>query len=76
MKKFCPKDLFAIPRIDPLVDSTVGHPQMSFLDAFQGYHQISLSQSDQEKMAFHAPNRNYHYKKRRIHLLENGDSDV
>ena len=76
LKKFCPKDPFAIPRIDPLVDGTVGHPQMSFLDAFQGYHQIPLSPSDQEKMAFRAPNRNYHYQKRRIHLSENGDSDV
>ena len=37
------------------------HPQMSFLDAFQSYHQIPLSLPDQEKMAFHAPNGNYHY---------------
>ena len=35
---------------------------MSFLDAFQGYHQISLSLPDQEKMAFRAPNGNYHYR--------------
>ena len=28
---------------DPLVDAIVGHPQMSFLDAFQGYHQIPLA---------------------------------
>ena len=44
--KACPKDPFPIPRIDQLVDATVGHPQMSFLDAFQGYHQIPLSSSD------------------------------
>ena len=31
------------------------------LDAFQGYHQIHLSPSDQEKIAFCAPNGNYHY---------------
>ena len=31
------KDPFPLPRIDQLVDATVGHPQMSFLDAFQGY---------------------------------------
>ena len=35
---------------------------MSFLDAFQGYHQITLSLSDQEKIAFRAPNGNYHYR--------------
>ena len=38
-----------MPRIDQLDDATVGHPRMSFLDAFQGYHQISLAPEDQEK---------------------------
>ena len=33
--KACPKDPFPMPRIDQLVDATVGHPQMSFLDAFR-----------------------------------------
>ena len=35
---------------------------MSFLDAFQGYHQIPLALEDQEKTAFVTPTRNYHYK--------------
>ena len=35
---------------------------MSFLDAFQGYHQISLALEDQEKTSFVTPTRNYHYK--------------
>ena len=34
LNKACPKDPFPMPRIDRLVDSTVGHPRMSFLDAF------------------------------------------
>ena len=38
LNKACPKDPFPMPRIDQLVDVTVGHPRMSFLDAFQGYH--------------------------------------
>jgi len=42
LNKACPKDPFPILRIDQLVDATFGHPQMSFLDAFQGYHQIPL----------------------------------
>ena len=62
LNKACPKDPFPIPRIDQLVDVMVGHPQMSFLDAFQGNYQIPLSPSDQEKTAFHAPNGNYHYR--------------
>ena len=49
LNKACPKDPFPMPRIDRLVDSTVGHPRMSFLDAFQGYHQIPLAAEDQEK---------------------------
>ena len=35
---------------------------MSFLDAFQGYHQIPLALEDQEKTAFGTPTGNYHYK--------------
>ena len=35
---------------------------MSFLDAFQGYHQIALATDDQEKTAFLTPVENYHYK--------------
>ena len=51
-----------MPKIDQLVDVTVGHPRMSFLDAFQGYHQILLALDDQEKTAFVTPIGNYHYK--------------
>ena len=51
-----------MPRIDQLVDATVGHPRMSFLDVFQGYHQVLLALDDQEKTAFVTPTGNYHYK--------------
>ena len=34
LNKAYPKDSFPMPWIDQLVDATVGHPQMSFLDAF------------------------------------------
>ena len=43
LNKACPKDSFPMPRIDQLVDATVGHPRMSFLDTFQEYHQIPLA---------------------------------
>ena len=46
LNKVCPKDPFLVPWIDQLVDATVGHPRMSFLDAFQGYHQIPLALAD------------------------------
>ena len=51
-----------MPRIDQLVDATVGHPRMSFLDAFQGYHQIPLALGDQENTFFVTPIGNYYYK--------------
>ena len=51
-----------MPKIDQLMDATVGHPQMSFLDAFQGYHKILLAFDDQEKTAFVTLIGNYQYK--------------
>ena len=52
-----------MPRIDQLVDVTVGHSRMSFLDVFQGYHQIPLALSEKKKKkAFVTSIVNYHYK--------------
>ncbi|XP_050258888.1 uncharacterized protein LOC126703869 [Quercus robur] len=62
LNKACPKGHFPMPQIDQLVNSTVGHPWMSFLDAFQGYHQITLALDDQERTTFVTPVGNYHYK--------------
>ena len=46
LNKACPKNPFPMPEIDQLVDTTVGYPRMSFLDAFQEYHQIPLALGD------------------------------
>ena len=62
LNKACLKDPFPMLKIDQLVDAIVGHPWMSFLDAFQGYHQIPLALDDQEKTTFVTPIGNYHYK--------------
>lgn len=43
------------------MDATVGHQCISFLDEFQGYHQITLALEDQENTAFITPKGNYHY---------------
>ena len=51
-----------MPRIDQLVDATASHLWMSFLDTFQGYHQIPLALENQEKTTFVTPIGNYHYK--------------
>ena len=62
LNKACPKDPFPMPRIDQLMDATAGHPRMTFLDTFQGYHQIPLVLDDQEKTTFMTLIGNYHYK--------------
>ena len=38
LNKACPKDPFRLPRIDQVVDSTVGSELLCFLDAYSGYH--------------------------------------
>ena len=58
----CPKDSYPLPRIDQLVDSALGHDRLSFLNAFQGYHQIPMNLADQEKTAFITPKGAYCYK--------------
>jgi hypothetical protein len=52
LNKACPKDSFPFPRIDQLVDSTAGHKLLTFMDAFSGYNQIVMDESDQEKTSF------------------------
>ena len=46
LNKACPKDSYPSPRINLLLDSTVGHQLLSFMTAFSGYNQIRLEESD------------------------------
>ena len=62
LNKACPKDPFPLPRIDQLVDLASGHARLSFLNAFQGYHQIPMNDVDQDKTAFITPRGTYCYK--------------
>ncbi|XXG79912.1 hypothetical protein AAC387_Pa09g0879 [Persea americana] len=62
LNKACPRDSFPLPKIDQLIDATVGHSRMSFLDPYQGYHQIPLFVPDQEKTTFITPRGTYCYK--------------
>ena len=47
LNKACPKDPFPLPRIDQIIDATAGHDLLCFLDAYSGYHQIKMKESDQ-----------------------------
>jgi len=55
LNKHYPTDPFGLPRIDVVVDSTVGCELLSFLDSYSGYHQISLKEDDQIKTSFITP---------------------
>ena len=55
LNKACPKDPFALLRIDQVIDSTAGSELLSFLDATAGYHQIKLAVEDQIKTTFIIP---------------------
>jgi hypothetical protein len=46
LNRHYPKDPFAHPRIDQVVDSTVRGVLLCFLDCYLGYHQIALKVSD------------------------------
>ena len=50
LNKACPS--YLLPRIDTLVDSTARHQLLSFMDAFSGYNQIRMDESNQEKTSF------------------------
>ena len=52
VNRACPKDSFPLPRIDLIVDATVGHELLSFMDAFSGYNKIIIDPNDQEKTLF------------------------
>lgn len=40
LNKVYPKDSFPLLRIDTLVDLTIGHELLSFMDAFSSYNQV------------------------------------
>lgn len=62
LNKAYPKNSFPLSRIDSLVDFTLGHALLSFMDAFSGYNQIRIEEGDQEKKSFITNKGTYYYK--------------
>ncbi|KAM1567068.1 hypothetical protein ACFX1Z_045668 [Malus domestica] len=62
LNKRCLKDIFPIPLIDKLIDSTAGCELLSFMDAYSGYNQILMNPSDQEHTSFTTNRGLYCYK--------------
>ncbi|GKA45292.1 reverse transcriptase domain-containing protein [Tanacetum coccineum] len=63
LNKECPQDCYPLLEIDWKVESLCGYPFMCFLDAYKGYHQIQMAESDEEKTAFHTNQGVYCYTK-------------
>jgi hypothetical protein len=61
LNKACPKDEFALPRIDSLVDAAASSERMSLLDCYSGYHQIWMKKEDEPKTSFITPSGTYYY---------------
>jgi hypothetical protein len=55
LNKASPKVPFPLPRIDEIVDSSVGCELLCFLDAYSGYHQIKMKESDQLATSYITP---------------------
>ena len=55
LNKACPKDPFALPNIDQVINSTAGCDLLSFLDCYSGYNPIRLNLADQIKTSFITP---------------------
>jgi hypothetical protein len=52
---------FPLPRIDQVIDSTAESELLCFLDAYSGYHQIKMKESDQLATSFVTPYGTYCY---------------
>ena len=50
-----PKDMYAMPIVDMLVDSTTNNELLSFMDGFFGYNQILIVVDDVSKTALRCP---------------------
>nr|KAJ0209762.1 hypothetical protein LSAT_V11C400219330 [Lactuca sativa] len=63
LNKACPKDFYPLPEIDQKVESLQGFKLKCFLDAYKGYHQILMSNEDEEKTTFYTYHGTFCYTK-------------
>jgi uncharacterized protein YehS (DUF1456 family) len=62
LNRACPKDDFPLPNTELMVDSTISHEALSFMDGSSGYNQIRMAPEDEELTAFRTPKGIYRYK--------------
>jgi len=61
LNKACLKVLFPLTQVDQIVNSTAGCDTLSFFDAYSGYHQIKMKESDPLVTSFITPIGMYFY---------------
>jgi hypothetical protein len=71
LNKACLRDGYPLPHICQIMDSMISCELLSFLDAYLGYHQISLAINDKDKIAFITLFRIFCYTKM-VFSLKNG----
>nr|GEW51496.1 reverse transcriptase domain-containing protein [Tanacetum cinerariifolium] len=57
------KDYYPHSKIDLKIEAVMGLPFKCFLDAYKGYHQIQMSEEDEEKTTFYIDQGTYRYTK-------------
>jgi hypothetical protein len=72
MNKTCPKGEYPLSRICQIIDSTASCELLSFLEAYSGYHQISIVVDDEEKTTFITPFEIFCYTKMAFRLKNGG----
>jgi hypothetical protein len=63
LNKACPKDEYLLSHICQIVDSITSCELLLFLDAYSGYHSISLAIDNEEKIVFITPFGIFYYTK-------------
>jgi hypothetical protein len=72
LNKACPKAEYPMPCICQIMDSTKTCELLLFLDAYSGYHEISLGRNDEEKTTFITLFRIFCYTKMAFELKNGG----
>ncbi|RVW89464.1 Retrovirus-related Pol polyprotein from transposon 17.6 [Vitis vinifera] len=62
LNNVCPKNDFLLPIIELMVDATIGHEDLSFMDGSSGYNQIQMAPREEDLTTFHTPKGIYYYK--------------
>jgi len=62
LNKACLKDSYPFLKIDQLVEATVNHELLSFMDAYSRYNQIKMHPSEEDKTTFTTYREIYCYK--------------